>query len=93
MIVAELMTPTPVTVAPSDTLQTALERMEAGRFRQVPVVDEDRLVACNIEIDSRICYQSACLEQPSDCRGPNLKNFVRECARGCCARVTCAARG
>ena len=53
MIVAELMTPTPVTVAPSDTLQTALERMEAGRFRQVPVVDEDRLVGILTDRDTR----------------------------------------
>ncbi len=53
MIVAELMTPKPVTVAPSDTLQTALERMEAGRFRQVPVVDEDRLVGILTDRDTR----------------------------------------
>ncbi len=53
MIVAELMTLKPVTVAPSDTLQTALERMEAGRFRQVPVVDEDRLVGILTDRDTR----------------------------------------
>jgi acetoin utilization protein AcuB len=53
MIVAELMTPKPVTVAPSDTLQTALERMEAGRFRQVPVVDEDGLVGILTDRDTR----------------------------------------
>jgi len=53
MIVAELMTPKPVTVAPGDTLQTALERMEAGRFRQVPVVDEERLVGILTDRDTR----------------------------------------
>jgi hypothetical protein len=52
-----------------------------------------KLVACNIENDSRVCYQSACLEQFSDYRGPKLRNFVRECARGCCASVTCGGRG
>ena len=53
MIVAELMTPEPVTVAPSDTLETALERMGAGRFRQVPVVDEERLVGILTDRDTR----------------------------------------
>ena len=53
----------------------------------------DQLVACNIENDSKVCYQSACLEQPLDCRGPKLRNFVRECARGCFAPVTCGGRG
>jgi hypothetical protein len=51
------------------------------------------LVACNIENDSKVCYQSACLEQLSDCRGPKLRNCVRECARGCFAPVTCGGRG
>jgi hypothetical protein len=52
-----------------------------------------KLVVCNIEIDSRICYQWACLEQPSDCRGLSIRNCKREFARGCCAPVTGAARG
>src|ERR1700736_5686875 len=52
-----------------------------------------QLVACNIENDSKVCYQSACLEQLSDCRDPKLRNFVRECARGCFAPVTCGGRG
>ena len=51
------------------------------------------LVACNIENDSEVCYQSACLEQLSDCRDPKLRNCARECARGRCAPETCAARG
>ncbi len=54
MIVAELMTPKPVTVAPSDTLEAAHERMETGRFRQVPVVeDEERLVGILTDRDTR----------------------------------------
>jgi hypothetical protein len=51
------------------------------------------LVVCNIEIDSEIRYQSAWLEQPSDCHGPSIRNCKREFARGCCAPVTRAARG
>jgi hypothetical protein len=53
----------------------------------------DALVVCNIEIDSEIRYQSAWLEQPSDCHGPSIRNCKREFARGCCAPVTRAARG
>ncbi len=53
MIVAELMTPNPVTVEPGDTLQGAHEKMEAGRFRQVPVVDQGRLVGILTDRDMR----------------------------------------
>jgi acetoin utilization protein AcuB len=53
MIVAELMTSHPLTVGPSDTLQLAHEKMEAGRFRQVPVVDEERLVGILTDRDTR----------------------------------------
>jgi acetoin utilization protein AcuB len=53
MIVAELMTPKPVTVAPNDTLEAAHERMEAGRFRQVPVVDGEKLVGILTDRDIR----------------------------------------
>ena len=53
MIVAEVMTPNPVTVAPSDTLQAAQEKMEVGRFRQVPVVDKERLVGILTDRDTR----------------------------------------
>ena len=53
MIVAELMTNHPLTVGPSDTLQLAHEKMEAGRFRQVPVVDEERLVGILTDRDPR----------------------------------------
>ena len=44
MIVAELMTNTPLTVGPADTLGLAHEIMTAGRFRQVPVIEEEKLV-------------------------------------------------
>jgi len=53
VIVAEVMTPNPVTVAPSDTLQAAQEKMEVGRFRQVPVVDKERLVGILTDRDTR----------------------------------------
>lgn len=53
MIVAELMTQTPLTVEPRDTLQLAYEKMEAGRFRQVPVVDQERLAGILTDRDTR----------------------------------------
>ena len=53
MIVAELMTQNPLTVGPSDTLQLAHEKMEAGRFRQVPVVEQQRLVGILTDRDTR----------------------------------------
>jgi acetoin utilization protein AcuB len=53
MIVAELMTSNPVTAAPRDTLEVVHEKMEAGRFRQVPVVDQGRLVGILTDRDMR----------------------------------------
>ncbi len=44
MIVGDLMTARPVTAAPWDTLATALARMEAGRFRSLPVVQMNKLI-------------------------------------------------
>jgi CBS domain-containing protein len=38
MIVADSMAQNPQTVGPSDSLEVAHEKMQVGRFRQVPVV-------------------------------------------------------
>ena len=59
MIVAELMTANPVTVEPSDTLEAARKKMEGGRFRQVPVVDQQRLVGILTDRDVRRHEQRA----------------------------------
>lgn len=40
MKVRDLMTPAPQTIHPNDTLSLAEERMQQGRFRRLPVVDE-----------------------------------------------------
>jgi acetoin utilization protein AcuB len=54
MIVADLMTSKPVTLKPCDSLQMAHEAMEAGRFRQLPVVTENhRLVGIITDRDLR----------------------------------------
>jgi acetoin utilization protein AcuB len=53
MIVAELMTANTVTVEPKDTLESAHKKMEAGRFRQVLVVDQQKLVGILTDRDTR----------------------------------------
>jgi CBS domain-containing protein len=35
------MTPNPVTVAPKDSVRTAIKRMQKGGYRHLPVVDEE----------------------------------------------------
>ncbi|HXD88118.1 MAG TPA: CBS domain-containing protein [Urbifossiella sp.] len=37
---AECLTPNPAKVSPKDSVQTAVERMEKGGYRHLPVVDE-----------------------------------------------------
>jgi acetoin utilization protein AcuB len=59
MIVSELMTANPVTVEPGDTLEAAHEKMKGGRFRQVPVVDQQRLVGILTDRDVRRHAQPA----------------------------------
>jgi acetoin utilization protein AcuB len=53
MIVADLMTTNPITVPPSATLGAAQEAMQVGRFRQVPVVDNGRLIGVLTDRDVR----------------------------------------
>jgi acetoin utilization protein AcuB len=53
MIVADLMTAKPTTVRPCDTLQIAQGIMEAGRFRQLPVVEQGQLVGIVTDRDLR----------------------------------------
>ena len=72
--------------------EAARARFEA-EYQPTGTAKRSELVACNVEIESSICYQSVCLEQRSDCRGSNLRNCRHERARGCCAPVTCAVRG
>jgi acetoin utilization protein AcuB len=53
MTVADLMTQNPQTVGPSDSLEVAHEKMQVGRFRQVPVVHEGKLVGILTDRDMR----------------------------------------
>ena len=53
MIVAQLMTPNPVTVQPNDALECAYQKMKTGRFRQVPVLDRGKLIGIVTDRDMR----------------------------------------
>lgn len=58
MIVKELMTKNPVTVAPDETLTHALIKMKAGGFRRLPVVHEGKLIGILSEYDLRPYLES-----------------------------------
>ena len=49
-------------------------------------------MVCNLEIESYNGILLGCWELRSDCRNPNLRNCIRERARGCCAPMICAER-
>ncbi len=53
MFVRLCMTPQPVTVTPQDILATAQQRMTAGRFRRLPVVQSGILVGVLTDRDIR----------------------------------------
>lgn len=41
-LLADCLTPDPVTVDPKDTVKTAIDRMQTGGYRHLPVVTADR---------------------------------------------------
>jgi acetoin utilization protein AcuB len=53
MFVRQRMTPNPVTVAPKALLSTAREKMTAGKFRRLPVVQDGVLVGILTDRDLR----------------------------------------
>src|SRR5690349_24634188 len=53
MKVKDCMTPEPAWVGPDDALTSALELMEAGDFRAVPVIDNGKLVGIVSDRDIR----------------------------------------
>jgi len=53
MQIANLMTPEPVTIGPTEPLAAAKLLMDEGRFRRLPVVDDGRLVGILTERDLR----------------------------------------
>ncbi len=53
MQVANLMTSGPVTIGPHDKLSDAKAAMDAGKFRRLPVVEGDKMIAILTERDIR----------------------------------------
>lgn len=53
MIVSRWMTKDPITVKSNETLAAAQRKMEAGKFRRLPVVDDGRLVGIITDRDLR----------------------------------------
>lgn len=52
-IVADIMSTSPVTVAPRNAIRTAVNLMREGGFRRLPVVDRGRLVGIVTDRDLR----------------------------------------
>ena len=72
MFVRHRMTQHPVTVSPHDTLATAQEKMTAGRFRRLPVVQDGALVGIltdrdlrrHVGVEERTRVEAAMTESP-----------------------------
>jgi CBS domain-containing protein len=61
--VSERMTRYPVTVTPSASIESALEKMKKGHFRHLPVVNEhDHLLGMFSDRDLRLMYPSPSFE-------------------------------
>ena len=56
--VADVMTPNPMTISPSNSLRTAKRLMEEGNFRRLPVVEGGRLVGIITDRDLRLALNS-----------------------------------
>lgn len=52
-VVADIMTPNPVTVIPRNAIRTAINLMREGGYRRLPVVDRGRLVGIITDRDLR----------------------------------------
>jgi acetoin utilization protein AcuB len=52
-VIADIMTPNPVTVTPRNAIRTAVNLMREGGFRRLPVVDRGRLVGIITDRDLR----------------------------------------
>lgn len=52
-VVADIMTPGPVTVTPRNAIRTAINLMREGGYRRLPVIDRGRLVGIITDRDLR----------------------------------------
>jgi acetoin utilization protein AcuB len=77
MNVTEIMTKAPLTVTPSETVAQADELMTSNKIRQLPIVDENRLVGIITDRDIRSFLSASLLESPER-REKALNTKVRE---------------
>jgi CBS domain-containing protein len=79
--VREFMTAHPVTVKPADSLKEALEKMDHGQFRHLPVVDDDgKLVGIISDRDIRLIHPSPLFVRPEHVAGQLFMIKVRQAA-------------
>ncbi|HXG52407.1 MAG TPA: CBS domain-containing protein [candidate division Zixibacteria bacterium] len=77
MKVADVMTPEPLTVAPTDTVGQAEELMNTNRIRQLPVTQGNELVGIVTDRDVRSFLSNTLLASP-EAREQALNTEVRE---------------
>ena len=79
--VREFMTMHPVTVKPSDAIKEALDKIEKGKFRHLPVVDGDgKLVGIISDRDIRLIHPSPLFVRPEHAPAQLLMIKVRQAA-------------
>ena len=79
--VREFMTVHPVTVKLSDAIKEALDKMEKGKFRHLPVVDGDgKLVGMISDRDIRLIHPSPLFVRPEHAPAQLLMIKVRQAA-------------
>ncbi|MBI2211243.1 MAG: CBS domain-containing protein [Deltaproteobacteria bacterium] len=79
--VREFMTAHPVTVKPADSLKEALEKMDRGQFRHLPVVDDDgKLAGMVSDRDIRLIHPSPLFVRPEHVAGQLFMIKVRQAA-------------
>jgi acetoin utilization protein AcuB len=77
MKVVDVMTKNPLTVTPTETIGEADDLMNTNRIRQLPVVQEKRLVGIVTDRDIRSFLTGSLLESP-EARERALASAVRE---------------
>ncbi|MBI2350044.1 MAG: CBS domain-containing protein [Deltaproteobacteria bacterium] len=79
--VRDFMTVHPVTVKPSDAIKEALDKIEKGKFRHLPVVDGDgNLVGIISDRDIRLIHPSPLFVRPDHAPAQLLMIKVRQAA-------------
>jgi CBS domain-containing protein len=79
--VEQHMTRHPVTVVSTDDLQDAMQKMKAGRFRHLPVVDDEgRLIAMLSDRDIRMIHPSLAFVSMADAALQLASATVRQAA-------------